>query len=561
MKKRILSCLMALALCLTLLPTAALAEEADPAALAEGTHSHPICGKTCTHGNEDGSDQHESVTWTGVDSLSKITEAGNYYLTQNVELTNIWKPATGVNLCLNGKKITGNENQLCIEVTSPKALTLCDCGGNGSITHKDGDKGRGVLVSGGTFTMYGGSITGNTANDSGNGDGGGVCVRNGEFRMIGGSITGNTAPSGGGVYVGGQGTFTMSNSASITDNKTVSSGNGGGVYISGNFTMSGGEITGNTTHNTGDGGGVFVNHGGTFQMFDGSNITGNTGYRGGGVSVDRGYSAYNPGAFTMSSGNITNNNAQYGGGVYISGNFTMSGGEISSNQATGNSGGVHVNTDSTFTVSGAPKITGNTLKSGTTNNVCLSEGTTTKPDATITIGNVHLSTGASIGVTTKKTLTTGSSVTIATDAKSGDEKYFTSDADGDYHFVLDGDKVKLGQHQHNWTYALSTTTTANGTITATCNATGCPAPNGGSVTIKAPSALTYDGTPKAVTLDSTLDSSIQTPNIMYQQGDAVLNNNAPTDAGTYTASITLGEGGKCQDRQRGVHHQKSHAAR
>lgn len=39
MKKRILSCFMALALCLTLLPTAALAAE---------KHQHCICGKT-TH--------------------------------------------------------------------------------------------------------------------------------------------------------------------------------------------------------------------------------------------------------------------------------------------------------------------------------------------------------------------------------------------------------------------------------------------------------------------------------------------------------------------------------
>ena len=552
MKKRILSCFMALALCLTLLPTAALAEEADSAAPAGETHSHPICGKTCTHRNEDGSDQHESVTWTGVDSLDKIKTAGNYYLTQNVELSNIWKPVTGVNLCLNGKKITGSQGQLCIEVTSQNALTLCDCVSNGSITHKDGDRGRGVLVSGGTFTMYGGSITGNTANDSGSSDGGGVCVRNGEFRMIGGSITGNKAPSGGGVYVGGQGTFTMSNSASITGNMTVSSGNGGGVYISGQFTMSGGKITGNTAQDTGDGGGVFVNYGGTFRMFGDSHITDNTGFRGGGVSVDRRYSsAYNPGAFTMSSGNITNNNAQYGGGVYISGNFTMSGGEISSNRATGNSGGVHMNTDSTFTVSGAPKITGNTLKSGTTNNVRLSKGTTTatspKPDATITIGDTHLSTGASIGVTTEKTLTTGSSVTIATDAKSGDEKYFTSDADRDYHFVLEGNEVKLTQHQHNWTYALSTTTTANDTITATCTANGCNLTNksGGSVTIKAPSALTYDGTPKAVTLDNTLTTGVTKPSITYQKKNGEnfeVFSGTPTDAGTYRASITLGEG-------------------
>ena len=53
MKKRILSCLMALALCLTLLPTAALAEETEgtaqtPPAVEESTRSEERrVGKEC----------------------------------------------------------------------------------------------------------------------------------------------------------------------------------------------------------------------------------------------------------------------------------------------------------------------------------------------------------------------------------------------------------------------------------------------------------------------------------------------------------------------------------
>lgn len=51
-----------------------------------------------------------------------------------------------------------------------------------------------------SFTMTGGSVTGNTATD---GDGGGVYVnRDASFTMTGGSITGNTAAGhGGGVCV------------------------------------------------------------------------------------------------------------------------------------------------------------------------------------------------------------------------------------------------------------------------------------------------------------------------------------------------------------------------
>ena len=580
--------------------------------------------------NEDLSDHTtHGEGWTAINSeegLKNLTGKG--YLTDNVTLSDTWKPDNGVVLCLNGKTITGANGQNAIQVNSGVTFTLTDCKNTGEITHATGQTGRGVTVdtggtfhmyggsishnevtngyvrqgsgvtvnAGGAFHMYGGSISGNKVSGS-NSVGGGVYVGSGTFHMYGGSIADNTAQSGGGVYVGtstfhmyggsisgntaesgngggvfvvsggkfnmsggtiggagnaantaknngggvySSGTFTMSGGA-ITGNNAAK--NGGGVAVNGTFTMSGGEITGNTASGYGDGGGVYVNYDGTFQMSDDSRITGNTGYRGGGVSVERSYSTTNnPGAFTMSSGRITDNNAQYGGGVYISGNFTMSGGEISSNKATGNSGGVHMNTDSTFTVSGAPKITGNTLKNSTTNNVRLSKGTTTgtspKPDATITIGDAHLSTGASIGVTTDKTLTTGSSVTIATGAISGDEKYFTSDADRDYHFVLDGNEVKLGQHEHNWQYTLSEDKT---TITAKCTAEGCSLAGGlgGTLTLIPPQNSTYDGTPKAVKLDSTLDSSITKPKIMYQQGEAVLNTDPPTDAGTYTASIKL----------------------
>ena len=693
MRKRIVSLLLSLALCLTLLPTAAFAEEAQqeellpgeqleqvqpvqkeleeneeqsqqdedviavqalidalPDASALGEMDAEALESACLAASEayeayDALTEEQQSALTGAEKMIAILEwatrqiellanedlsnhtthgegwtawdrgasanyqttlpdkAGKYYLTDNVTLSSTWAPKDGVVLCLNGKTITAKGDFDCITVTSQSyTLTLCDCKPDeveGSITHSSGT-GHGVNTTG-TFNMYGGTISGNTAgaNASGGGGvyvngtfnmyggtisgnktagstfGGGVyVVSRGKFNMNGGEITQNTSDNGGGVYVVSRGKFNM-NSGTITGNTADNSGggvcsvgtfkmtggtiggadnaankakNGGGVYVgSGStFEMSGGEITDNTASGYGDGGGVYVNYDGTFQMSDGSRITGNTGYRGGGVSVERSYSkTNNPGAFTMSSGRITDNNAQYGGGVYISGNFTMSGGEISSNQATGNSGGVHMNTDSTFTVSGAPKITGNTLKNGTTNNVRLSKGTTTatspKPDATITIGDVHLSTGASIGVTTEKTLTTGSSVTIATGAKSGDEKYFTSDADRDYHFVLDGNEVKLGQHQHNWTYALKENSTD--TITAKCTAKGCSLADGlgGSVTISAPTGtLIYDGKPKEVTLDSTLDSSITKPKIMYQQGEAVLNTDPPTDAGTYTASITRG---------------------
>lgn len=97
------------------------------------------------------------------------------------------------------------------------------------------------------------------------------------------------------------------------------------------------------------------------------------------------------------------------------------------------------------------------------------------------------------------------------------------------------------RHQHSWTY------TANGaTITAKCSQCGS---SGGSVTIAAPAELTYNGSGKAAVV--TASSDWQGPaasgiTIRYiktgEYGPEILENGAlPTNAGEYTASITVGE--------------------
>lgn len=105
------------------------------------------------------------------------------------------------------------------------------------------------------------------------------------------------------------------------------------------------------------------------------------------------------------------------------------------------------------------------------------------------------------------------------------------------------------QHQHSWTYSAS-----GATITAKCTAEGCYLTdgNGGSVTIKAPAELTYSGEGKPATV--TASSDWQGPaaseiTISYiktgKYGPEKLENGAlPTNAGEYTASITVGEGNK-----------------
>ena len=172
----------------------------------------------------------------------------------------------------------------------------------------------------------------------------------GAFTMNGGSISGNTANDGG-VYVVGSGIFTM-NSGIISGN-TANSG-GGGVYVHGSnttFTMNGGSISGNTVTGSNSGGGVCVMSGATSTMnggtISGNTSTGNVTTSGGGVYV-------NTGTFTMNSGSIsgnsTNNN---GGGVHMNtGTFTMNNGTISGNTANNRGAGVYGDNNATFTITG-----------------------------------------------------------------------------------------------------------------------------------------------------------------------------------------------------------------
>lgn len=212
---------------------------------------HPICGETCTH---DGI--HPALVWEGITELADATKAGNYYLMNSVTRTDqsTWYCDNKVNLCLNGHSITAAHDSYAIMVRNGANFTLTDCGQkSGTITHGSGNMGSGVMVnSGGSFTMYGGTICGNTAAASGSG----VIVNGGSrFTMYGGAITRNNTTgevSCGGVYVISTGTFTVSGAAKIQNNWR----NGtlqNGVYVQGSGTASNVCLTADTTITIGEG--------------------------------------------------------------------------------------------------------------------------------------------------------------------------------------------------------------------------------------------------------------------------------------------------------------------
>ena len=162
----------------------------------------------------------------------------------------------------------------------------------GSITGNETNRGGGVYVTGkGSFTMSASadgqnipSITGNNATENG----GGVYVigSSSTFKMTGGTIGGtdandaNTATNGGGVCVSKNGSFEMSGSSCITNNKADSYGGGVNInYASATFTMKGGSITGNNAYKSDYistfGGGVCVGSG-IFTVSGEVTVTDNT---------------------------------------------------------------------------------------------------------------------------------------------------------------------------------------------------------------------------------------------------------------------------------------------
>ena len=213
-----------------------------------------------------------------------------------------------------------------------------------------------IKVSGGTFNMDGGIITRCTFGKQYSGSV--LLADGGSMTMSGGTIYGNTATefnSAGGVLANKDSTFTMTG-GTISNN---SAKRGGGVLVreNGKFTMTGGTISGNTaqvkivnkTDPNAGGGGVFVEGDASFEMEDGT-ITGNTtNGMGGGVAtaVLSDKDTEGGGQFHMTGGTISNNKASCGGGVYSwseTDRVVLEGGNIVDNTASIQGGGVYVST-------------------------------------------------------------------------------------------------------------------------------------------------------------------------------------------------------------------------
>ena len=105
MKKRLLSVLLLVCMVLTLLPTAALAEDMhEHEALPAAAHTHCFCGGSVNAGDHT---SHKDVTykaWNGTSGISYTNNTAYVYLTNNITLNSFLSLQLGktLYLCLNG---------------------------------------------------------------------------------------------------------------------------------------------------------------------------------------------------------------------------------------------------------------------------------------------------------------------------------------------------------------------------------------------------------------------------------------------------------------------------
>jgi len=225
----------------------------------------------------------------------------------------------GASFTMDGGSISGNSAETyftCpgVMVSAPASFTM----NGGTISRNAGQTAGAVLVSGwmakdsAAFTMTGGSIENNTSSSSNQLEAGAVLVvGSASFQLSGGSISGNTAEGSG---VGG--------GVAVIDGTVVGSGADTHIESVGNasFTMDGGTISGNSAS---AGGGVYCLSNGV--VLNAGSITGNHAWMGGGVYSDgqsdspSGTSYTRPWYYTvrMSNAVVSGNSAAIGGGVWF----------------------------------------------------------------------------------------------------------------------------------------------------------------------------------------------------------------------------------------------------
>ena len=235
----------------------------------QSVHTHCICGDSSK--NVNGHTHDAGITFQPWTKTDELPTSGDYYLTRNVTLARRAVSLGNANVCLNGYTVTLSD----VGRINPSGTTqLTDCSVDGKLESYPGKANGGVAISGGSkFYLYGGTLNGVKVEIGQTGGG--------TFNMYGGKITNNTAASA----VAGQ-----------NFNKI-------------NINIYGGEISGN--HTSADCGGVWVGAGNAFKMSGGA-IRDNSGASAGGVGFTTGNTTYKNGSMTVSGSAVIQDNTANG---------------------------------------------------------------------------------------------------------------------------------------------------------------------------------------------------------------------------------------------------------
>lgn len=548
--------------------------------LANEEHIHCACLQNQSYGPYH--DHDKDTKWVGISSLKSIKGYGCYYLLNDVTTTDEgWgSNLDDVRICLNGHNIILENGYYrpYIHVTNYHTLTITDCAEEaGQITRKDTADPKGTCIieidAGCKFNMFGGEITGLDSSENSAPYPTAVSNR-GTFNLCGGKITGNkshavynenaTMNLYGGEISGNDTTYTDASAGAavvlvsgstlnmtggtIKDN--ISNTLGGGVYVKGlqsrssTMNFSGGEISGNRVNSTNDdlgfdgGGGVYVDLYATLDLSGTARISGNyacaVDYKesatfGGGF----GGGVYVAGTLDMRGGEICDNFAglanyknKYGnddrrggdgGGVYLysKSSFSMSGGSIQDNTVDDRGGGVFVRGyGNTITLSGRSIIQNNVDKDNQDNNLYLE-------NSSQQVSARRLSSGADIGISSGRTLASGQTVQISSDACTGSIQYVSADRAG-YETYLNSEGLiylRLKTYQVNVTLPNGLTYKNGGRLTQDCldltpitisvtDPDNYYIPDGYSVTLNGITAAKVDSYTIRVTGTATADTAM-----------------------------------------------------
>ena len=238
-------------------------------------HSHCQCGGNLTgealnaHQCQSAQD-FTAVDWTNFKdggifekpgNYLNFVESGYYYLTSDVATGYVIEIKEGqqITLCLNGHTLRSDAGSSSA-IRLKGELNICDCHGGGKITGKS-TKAPGLVYlltseSGTVFNLYGGDLV--MTDEDYTANAGVIQVANNAnypvvFNMYGGTISGGTANKGGNVLIGSaSGTMNMYGGAitggAVQNNDGTEDRNrGGNIYVNGGtLNVYGGIISGGT---------------------------------------------------------------------------------------------------------------------------------------------------------------------------------------------------------------------------------------------------------------------------------------------------------------------------